>query len=62
MRLEADRGACISAGNCVMTSEVLFDQDDDGVVVLLAEDVPSAEEANAREAVAICPAQVLRLT
>ncbi|MCV7421056.1 ferredoxin [Mycobacterium yunnanensis] len=61
MKLEADRRACISSGNCVMTSEALFDQDDDGVVVLLTEDVPESEEANAREAVAICPASVLRL-
>ena len=61
MKLQANRDACISSGNCVMTSEALFDQDDDGVVVLLAEDVPEAEEGHARQAVEICPAQVLRL-
>ena len=61
MKLEANRDACISSGNCVMTSETLFDQDDDGVVVILAEDVPEAEEDHAREAVDICPASVLRL-
>lgn len=61
MKLEANRDACISSGNCVMTSEALFDQDDDGVVVLLAEDVPQAEEEHARRAVEICPASVLRL-
>jgi ferredoxin len=61
VKLEANRDACISSGNCVMTSEALFDQDDDGVVVLLAEDVPEAEEDNARQAVDICPASVLRL-
>ncbi|OPX06511.1 ferredoxin [Mycobacterium sp. AT1] len=61
MKLAANRDACISSGNCVMTSEALFDQDDDGVVVILAEDVPEAEEDHAREAVHICPASVLRL-
>ena len=61
MRLEADRDACIASGNCVMISDALFDQDDDGIVVLLAEDVPEAEEDHAREAVSICPASVLRL-
>ncbi|MEU0496801.1 ferredoxin [Mycobacterium sp. NPDC006124] len=61
MRLEADRDACVSSGNCVMISEALFDQDDDGVVMLLAEDVPEAEEGHAREAVDVCPAQALRL-
>jgi ferredoxin len=61
VKLEADRDACISSGNCVMISEALFDQDDDGVVVLLSEDVPAAEEDRAREAVNVCPASVLRL-
>jgi ferredoxin len=61
VRLEADHGACIGSGNCVMISDALFDQDDDGIVVLLAEDVPVAEEDHAREAVSICPASVLRL-
>jgi len=62
MKLEADHDACIASGNCVMISEVLFDQDEDGIVVLLAEEVPEGEEDHAREAVKICPASVLRLT
>ncbi|BDX34642.1 ferredoxin [Mycobacterium antarcticum] len=61
MRLEADREDCIASGNCVMISNALFDQDDDGIVVLLAEEVPDGEEDHAREAVKICPASVLRL-
>ncbi len=61
MRLEADRDACISSGNCVMISEALFDQDDDGIVVVFADDVPRAEEDHAREAVTYCPASALRL-
>jgi ferredoxin len=62
MKLEADREDCIASGNCVMISDVLFDQDDDGIVVLLTDEVPAAEEEHAREAVKICPASVLRLT
>jgi ferredoxin len=61
MRLEADHDACIASGNCVMISDVLFDQDDDGIIVLLTDEVPAAEEEHAREAVRICPASVLRL-
>ena len=61
MKLIADRDDCIASGNCVMISDALFDQDDDGVVVLLTEDVPEAEEAHAREAVKTCPASVLHL-
>ncbi|MDP9167496.1 MAG: ferredoxin [Actinomycetota bacterium] len=62
MKLEADREDCIASGNCVMISDALFDQDDDGIVVLLTDEVPAAEEEHAREAVKICPASVLRLT
>jgi ferredoxin len=62
MHLEADRDACIASGNCVMVSAALFDQDDDGVVVLLADEVPDAEAEHAREAVKLCPASALRLS
>ena len=62
MRLSADRDDCIASGNCVMISAALFDQDDDGVVVLLAEDVPESEQDRAREAVKTCPASVLYLS
>ncbi len=62
MKLEADRDACIGSGNCVMVAGSLFDQDDDGIVVLLAEDdVPGTEEDHASEAVKLCPASALRL-
>ena len=61
MKLIADRDDCIASGTCVMISEALFDQDDDGIVVILAEDVPEAEEERAREAVKTCPAAVLHL-
>ena len=61
VKIEADRELCIDAGNCVLSAETVFDQDDDGVVVLLAEDVPDGEEDRVREAVKLCPSQALRL-
>jgi ferredoxin len=61
MKISADRDVCISAGNCVMVADAVFDQDDDGIVVVLAEDVPEGEEGNAREAVRLCPSQALRI-
>ncbi|MGV9798850.1 ferredoxin [Mycobacterium sp. NPDC003449] len=61
MRIEADSDACIASGNCVMTSDVLFDQDDDGVVTVLVDEVPDEEVDHAREAVKLCPASALRL-
>ena len=61
MKVEADREVCISAGNCVMAAEAVFDQDEDGIVVLLVDDVPDGEEDHVREAVKLCPSQALRL-
>lgn len=56
MRIEADRECCIGAGNCVMTADALFDQDDDGIVVVLAADVPADEETRAHRTAQLCPA------
>ena len=59
MRVRADRDVCIGAGVCVMNSEAVFDQDDDGIVVLLVGEVPAAEQDNARKAVQLCPSGAL---
>lgn len=61
MKIGADRDRCIGAGMCVMTDEVVFDQDDDGVVVVLAEDVPDGEQKKVRDAVDLCPSGALSL-
>ena len=39
MRITADRDVCIGAGMCVMNAEEVFDQGDDGIVVVLEVDV-----------------------
>jgi ferredoxin len=60
VKVVADQDLCISAGVCVMSTSVVFDQDDDGIVVVLTEDVPDAEADRAREAVQLCPSGALR--
>ena len=62
MKVEADRDVCIQAGNCVMVADSLFDQDDDGIVVVLVDDIPAEEQDKAREAVKLCPSQALTIT
>jgi ferredoxin len=62
VRISADRDVCIGAGVCVMSTEVVFDQDDDGIVVALVDDVPGTEEAAVRKAVQLCPSGALTLT
>ena len=61
MRIAADREVCIQAGNCVMVADEVFDQDDDGIVVVLVDEVPADEEDNVREAVKLCPASALAI-
>ncbi|WP_123028035.1 ferredoxin [Mycolicibacterium stellerae] len=61
MKVHADRDVCIQSGNCVMCADNLFDQDDDGIVVVLVDDIPADEEDKAREAVRFCPSQALTI-
>jgi ferredoxin len=62
VKAHADRDVCIQAGNCVMVAGAVFDQDDDGVVVVLVDEIPDDELARAREAVKLCPSEALRLS
>ena len=60
MRITADRDVCIGAGMCVMNAEEVFDQDDDGIVVILEVEVPPEHADAAARAVAACPSGALR--
>jgi ferredoxin len=44
-----------------MAASAVFDQDDDGIVVVLVDEVPAGEEDNVREAVRLCPSQALQV-
>ncbi|MBB2988555.1 ferredoxin [Mycolicibacterium iranicum] len=60
-KVSADRELCIQAGNCVMVAGDVFDQDDDGIVEILHDDVTGEEAERAAEAVKLCPASALSL-
>ena len=61
MKVFADRDVCIGAGMCVMTA-ALFDQGEDGIVVIDdAVEVPAEEQQHVRNAVSLCPSGALRL-
>ena len=60
MKVTANRDVCIGAGMCVMSAPEVFDQDDDGVVVLLTAEVPAEHADAAARAVASCPSGALR--
>lgn len=44
-----------------MTTEAVFDQDDEGIVVVLTDDVPDNEEKRVRSAVSLCPSGALSI-
>ena len=59
MKVSVDRDGCVASGACVTACSSVFDQDDDGIVVLkLAEPDPSHYHA-VRDAEAACPAGVI---
>jgi ferredoxin len=54
--VEADRGRCVGAGNCVLTLPAVFDQDDDeGLVVILDPEPPADDAELVARAVQLCP-------
>jgi ferredoxin len=62
LQVEADRDGCVGAGQCVLAAPDVFDQDDDGIV-LVVQEYPDPSRAEAiREATELCPARVLFLS
>lgn len=63
MKITVDTGSCVSSGQCVLLAPGTFDQnEDDGTVVLLAEELPAGEEEAVRQAELTCPAAAIRLS
>ncbi len=61
VRVAVDRDRCVGAGMCVLTAPAVFDQDPDAVVTLLDDRPPEQEMPALEQAVALCPAGVIRL-
>ena len=62
MKIIADTEMCASSGMCALTAPDLFDQDDEeGRVVLLADEIGDDQAEDARDAVRLCPSGALRL-
>jgi ferredoxin len=51
MKIEVDREKCSAIGTCFQVAPEYFDQDDDGLVVLLQDTVSDDEEDADRKAV-----------
>ena len=59
--LKADFGACQGYANCVDAAPETYDIDDDGVVVLLREEISPEERPRIEEAARSCPVNALSI-
>lgn len=60
MKIIADAGRCVGAGQCVMAADSVFDQDPaTGEVRLLVAKVPAEEVDAVLDAVSTCPTGAL---
>lgn len=57
--VDADRDVCIGAGNCVMTLAAVFDQDDEGLVVVTRPEPDGVDPDLLQRAVVMCPAAAI---
>lgn len=61
MRVTADREVCVGAGLCALTAPGVFDQDDDGLVTVLADEPGEDARVAARQAGSLCPSGAVRI-
>jgi ferredoxin len=62
VKVTVDRERCIGAGMCALTAPEVFDQDEeDGRVILLDADPPTAHHA-VRDAATLCPSGSITLS
>jgi ferredoxin len=62
MRVSIESEKCVGAGQCAMFAPDVFDQGDDGIVVLLQEEPPESLHEEVREASMMCPARLITLS
>lgn len=62
LKISVKRELCVGAGQCVVAADSIFDQDDDGIVVLLQDSVDADRLESARQAASLCPARAIEIT
>lgn len=62
MGIVVQRDACVGAGQCALVAPDVFDQDDDGIVLLLESEVEGALLAAASKAARLCPARAITVS
>ncbi|MFJ2016687.1 ferredoxin [Streptomyces nodosus] len=59
VHVNVDVDRCVGAGQCVLTASDVFDQDDDGLVTVLAQPSNPATVETVREAAVVCPSMAI---
>lgn len=62
MAITVQRDACVGAGQCALVAPDLFDQDDDGIVLLLEPEPDESLLPDAQRAARLCPARAITVT
>jgi ferredoxin len=60
-KVHVDEHKCIGAGQCVLRAPMIFDQREDGIVILLDAAPPPELHAVARKAADLCPAEAITI-
>ena len=60
-KVRVDPDKCIGAGHCVLRAPRIFDQTDDGMVILLDESPPLELHAAVHKAADLCPSQAITI-
>ena len=61
LKVHVDEHKCIGAGQCVLRAPKIFDQREDGIVILLDPTPPAALHGAARKAADLCPAEAIAI-
>ncbi|WP_149829546.1 ferredoxin [Streptomyces tailanensis] len=61
MKVRVDEAKCCGAGQCALIAPEVFDQREDGIVVLLEPGPAPDRHSAVREAAAVCPAAAIAL-
>lgn len=62
MGVTVHRDACVGAGQCALVAPDVFDQDDDGIVLLLESEPQGELLQAATRAARLCPARAITLS
>ncbi len=61
MKVKVDVDWCVASGSCVLACPKVFDQDENGLVILLNENPSPDLHEGVRKAASVCPSAVISI-